>query len=66
MSAVQIAGCSGAGKSTVAAMLGHRGLVSIDADEDPVLARFVDSAGAVVTEEPTAPDLAGLARHGWD
>ncbi|MGH3290246.1 MAG: hypothetical protein ACRDP7_00390 [Trebonia sp.] len=66
MSAVQIAGCSGAGKSTVAAMLARRGLVSIDADEDPLLARFVDSAGAVVTEEPTAPDLAWLARHGWD
>jgi gluconate kinase len=65
MSAVQVAGCSGAGKSTVAAVLARRGLVSIDADNDPLLARFVDTAGAVVAEEPTAPDLAWLARHSW-
>jgi hypothetical protein len=65
MSAVQIAGCSGAGKSAVAAVLARRGLVSIDADEDPLLARFVDLAGAVVAEQPAAPDLAWLARHGW-
>ena len=30
-----------------------------------MLARFVDLAGAVVAEEPTAPDLDWLARHGW-
>jgi gluconate kinase len=65
MSAVQVAGCSGAGKSTVATVLARRGLVSIDADDDPLLARFVDSAGAVVAEQPTAPDLAWLARHSW-
>jgi hypothetical protein len=65
MSAIQIAGCSGAGKSTIAAVLAGRGLVSIDADADPLLARFVDPAGAVVAEEPTAPDLAWLARHCW-
>jgi gluconate kinase len=65
MSAVQIAGCSGAGKSTVAAVLARRGLVSIDADDDPLLARFVDRAGAVVADVPAAPDLAWLARHGW-
>ena len=65
MSAVQIAGCSGAGKSAVAAVLARRGLASIDADDDPLLARFVDLAGAVVAEEPTAPDLAWLARHSW-
>jgi adenylate kinase family enzyme len=65
MSAIQIAGCSGAGKSTVAALLARRGLVSVDADNDPLLARFVDQAGAVVTEEPTAPDLAWLGRHRW-
>ena len=65
MSAVQIAGCSGAGKSAVAAVLARRGLVSIDADDDPLLARFVDLAGAVVAEEPAAPDLAWLARHSW-
>src|SRR5580700_1984208 len=65
MSAVQIAGCSGAGKSAVAAVLARRGLASIDADEDPSLARFVDLAGAVVAEEPASPDLAWLARHSW-
>ena len=65
MSAVQIAGCSGAGKSAVAAVLARRGLVSIDADDDPLLARFVDLADAVVAEEPAAPDLAWLARHSW-
>jgi dephospho-CoA kinase len=65
MSAVQIAGCSGAGKSAIAAVLARRGLVSIDADVDPLLARFVDAAGTVVTEVPTAPDLEWLARHGW-
>lgn len=65
MSAVQIAGCSAAGKSAIAAVLTRRGLVSIDADEDPLLARFVDPAGAVVAEVPAAPDQAWLARHGW-
>jgi len=65
MSAVQIAGCSGAGKSAVAAVLARRGLVAIDADGDPLLARMVDPAGAVVTEEPAAPDLDWLARHSW-
>jgi gluconate kinase len=65
MNAVQIAGCSGAGKSAVAAELARRGLAAIDADDDPLLARFVDPAGAVVAEEPSAPDLAWLARHSW-
>jgi hypothetical protein len=65
MSAVQIAGCSGAGKSTVAAVLARRGLASLDADADPLLARFVDPAGAAVAEPPTAPDLAWLGRHCW-
>jgi hypothetical protein len=65
MSAVQIAGCSGAGKSAVAAVLTRRGVVAIDADNDPFLARFVDTAGVVVAEVPAAPDLAWLARHDW-
>jgi gluconate kinase len=65
MSAIQVAGCSGAGKSTVASVLARRGLVSLDADEDPLLARFVDAAGAVVSDVPEAPDLAWLACHGW-
>jgi gluconate kinase len=64
MSAVQIAGCSGAGKSTIAAALARRGLVSIDADNDPLLARFVDPAGAVA-EMPAAPDFAWIAQHPW-
>ncbi|MER7583717.1 hypothetical protein [Kitasatospora sp. NPDC097691] len=46
-------------------MLARRGLVSIDADADPLLARFVDPSGAVVAKQPTAPDLAWLAQHSW-
>jgi hypothetical protein len=65
MSAVQIAGCSGAGKSAVAAVLARRGLMCIDADDDPLLARFVDPSGTVVAEAPAAPDLAWLDRHSW-
>ena len=67
MSAVQITGCSGAGNSTIAAELIRRGLAAIDADDDPLLARFVDADGNVVEEreEPEAPDLAWLSRHSW-
>ena len=65
MSAIQIAGCSGAGKSTVAAVLARRGLAAIDSDDDPFLARFVDPNGAVVLEAPAAPDLTWLTRHSW-
>ncbi len=64
MSAVQITGCSGAGKSTIAAVLARLGLASIDADDDPLLARSVDAAGNVV-EEPEQPDFAWLSRHSW-
>jgi hypothetical protein len=64
MSAVLITGCSGAGKTTIAAVLSGQGLASIDADDDPLLARSVDGAGNVV-EEPAEPDLAWLARHSW-
>ena len=64
MSAVQITGCSGAGKTTIAAELARRGLASIDTDDVPLLARFVDEAGAMVAE-PEAPDLAWLSRHSW-
>jgi hypothetical protein len=65
MSAVLITGCSGAGKSTIAPVLARRGLTAIDSDGDPFLARFVDPAGEVVTEQPAAPDFAWLARHSW-
>jgi hypothetical protein len=65
MSAVMITGCSGAGKTTIAAVLARRGLAAIDADDDPLLARSVDAAGNVVEEEPAAPDCAWLARHSW-
>ncbi len=65
MSAVLITGCSGAGKTTIAAMLACRGLASLDADDDPLLARMVDRAGAVVVEKPAEPDLAWLSRHSW-
>ena len=64
MSAVQITGCSGAGKTTIAPLLAFRGLASIDADNDPLLAREVDSTGTVV-QEPAEPDFAWLSRHSW-
>src|SRR5580693_5059378 len=64
MSAVQITGCSGAGKTTIAAVLARRGLAAIDADDDPLLARSVDAAGNVA-EEPEGPDFAWLSRHSW-
>jgi adenylate kinase family enzyme len=64
MSAIQIAGCSAAGKTTIAAVLARRGLVAIDADDDPLLARSVDAAGNVV-EEPDEPDFAWLSTHYW-
>jgi shikimate kinase len=65
MSAVQIAGCSGAGKTAIAAELARRGLAAIDADDDPLLARSVDTAGNVVADEPAEPDFAWLSRHSW-
>jgi AAA domain len=65
MTAVLITGCSGGGKSTIAAVLARRGVAAIDADDDPLLARFVDAAANVVEEEPSAPDLAWLSRHSW-
>jgi adenylate kinase family enzyme len=67
MSAVQITGCSGAGKTTIAAVLARRGLAAIDADDDPLLARSVDAAGNVVEEpeEPEEPDFAWLSQHSW-
>ena len=65
MSAIQITGCSGAGKTTIAAVFARRGVASIDADDDPLLARTVDAAGNVVEEEPEEPDFAWLSRHSW-
>jgi adenylate kinase family enzyme len=67
MSAVLIAGCSGAGKSTIAAVLARRDLAALDADDDPLLARTVDAAGNEVEEqeEPEEPDLAWLSQHSW-
>ncbi len=64
MSAVLVTGASGAGKTSVATALACRGLGSVDTDNDPALARFVDAAGAVV-ECPAAPDFAWLAAHHW-
>ena len=67
MSAVLITGSAGAGKSAVAGALARRGVACIDDDEDPFLARFVDSAGAVVAEEPpnrTMPGCPGIAGNG--
>jgi shikimate kinase len=64
MSAVQITGCSGAGKTSIAAMLARRGLAAIDADDDPLLARTVDAVGNVVVEAEE-PDFAWLSQHSW-
>ena len=61
MTAIQIAGCSGAGKSAVAAVLARRGRVAIDSDDDPFLARFVDSTGAVVAAAPATLYVCGGA-----
>jgi thymidylate kinase len=62
MSAVLITGCSGAGKTTIAAVLARRGLAAIDSDDDPLLARMVDSAGAVV-QYPAELELADRFTH---
>ena len=64
MSAVLITGMSGAGKSTIAGVLARRGLASLDSDDDPLLARSVDSDGNVV-EDPSVPDFTWLSRHSW-
>ncbi|HEY7013038.1 MAG TPA: hypothetical protein VH480_09800 [Streptosporangiaceae bacterium] len=66
MSAVLITGMSCAGKSTIAAVLTRRGLAAIDSDNDPLLARSVDSAGHVVDEPAarTLPGWPGTAGHG--
>jgi len=64
MSAIQITGCSGAGKTTVAAALARQGLACLDADSDPLLARTVDQAGQVV-DDLAEPDFAWLSRHSW-
>jgi hypothetical protein len=64
MSVFQITGCSGAGKTAIAAVLARRGLTCIDSDDDPFLARFVDTAGNVV-DEPAEPDFGWLSRHSW-
>ena len=61
-----ITGCSGAGKTTIAAVLARRGLAAIDADDDPLLARSVDAVGNVAEERQrrTLPGLPGTAGHG--
>jgi hypothetical protein len=46
-------------------VLARLGLASIDADDDPLLARSVDAAGNAVEDEPDEPDFAWLARHSW-
>jgi hypothetical protein len=58
MSAVQITGISGAGKSAIT-ILARRGLASIDADDDPLLARSVDAVGNVGedTADPAIPSV---------
>jgi adenylate kinase family enzyme len=65
MTAVQITGCSAAGKTTIAGLLARRGLVVIDSDDDPLLARMVDANGTVVEKEPDEPDMGWLSQHSW-
>jgi hypothetical protein len=60
MSAALITGLAGAGKSTIAGELARRGLTSIDAGNDPLLAGPVGSAGNAV-EDLSVPDLASSA-----
>jgi adenylate kinase family enzyme len=64
MAAVLITGCSGAGKTALAAVLAQRGVTVIDSDDDPFLARFVNADGVVV-DEPAEPDLGWLSEHYW-
>ena len=64
MSAVQITGNSGTGKTAVATELARRGLAALDADHDPLLARNIDATGNVV-EAPAEQDFAWLSRHSW-
>ncbi|MFI6316226.1 hypothetical protein ACIBG8_01835 [Nonomuraea sp. NPDC050556] len=65
MTTVLITGGSGSGKTAVAGELTLRGRAAIDADADPLLARFVDEAGRVV-ERPAAPGWGWLTRHRWE
>jgi hypothetical protein len=65
MTVVLVDGCSGAGKSTVAAALATRGLASIDADEDPGLCHWVDADGRIVGL-PVHADLVWFDRHRWE
>lgn len=64
MGAVMITGMSGAGKSALARLLAARGARAVDADDDPLLAWWVDEDGVAVTEAGT--DAAWLARHRWE
>jgi hypothetical protein len=64
-SAVLITGCSGAGKSTIAAVLARRAWQPSMPTTTPLLARSVDAAGNVVEEEPAEPDFAWLSRRSW-
>ncbi|HEX3993871.1 MAG TPA: hypothetical protein VHX39_22090 [Acetobacteraceae bacterium] len=62
MASVLVSGGPGAGKSSVAEGLRHRGLQTIDSDYG--LARWEDLEGAPATM-PAAPDLEWLRHHRW-
>lgn len=64
MGAVLVTGCSGAGKSSVAAALAARRRCALDADDDAELVGWVDSADRPV-RLPAAPDPGWLASHRW-
>ncbi|MBQ0850849.1 hypothetical protein J8N05_22055 [Streptomyces sp. BH-SS-21] len=65
MTLVWVTGNSGAGKSTVGAVLRGRGHVALDADEDG-FSRWIDRATGEVGVDPPDPVPGGwLDRYGW-
>ncbi|MFE7030682.1 hypothetical protein ACFU9Y_10245 [Streptomyces sp. NPDC057621] len=65
MTLVWVTGNSGAGKSTVGAVLRRRGHVALDADEDG-FSRWIDRATGEVVVDPPDPVPGGwLDRYGW-
>jgi hypothetical protein len=64
MPAFLVTGNLGSGKSALAAELSRRGLLAVDADDDPELAHWVDSAGGRVAG-PQSPDEQWLRAHRW-
>ncbi|GLW89327.1 dephospho-CoA kinase [Actinokineospora globicatena] len=62
MGIILVTGCSGSGKSTVAAELTRRGLIAVDADT--TLAGWVNERGEAV-ELPDDTTVEWLSEHDW-